>query len=164
MALQSFLGPWHLLQFRNLFVTQTVGLLGRVVQILTNNNVTCMGVRAWLLDGCWIGWLNLLTPYTLHLELQAIHRYFHTLKFTVTQECPQSLHSSLVVSWQRIHNSLTLNFKSNMKSSFHSLIPFLPLFCQLPAPELNSLLQLPALLTYLRGAQLSTRFWFRSKS
>jgi hypothetical protein len=28
-----------------------------------------------------------------------------------------------------------------MKSSLHSLIPFLPLFCQLPTPELNSLLR-----------------------
>jgi hypothetical protein len=28
MALQLFVGPWPLLQFRNLF-TQTVGLLGR---------------------------------------------------------------------------------------------------------------------------------------
>jgi hypothetical protein len=27
-----------------------------------------------------------------------------------------------------------------MKSSLHSLIPFLPLFCQLPTPELNSIL------------------------
>jgi hypothetical protein len=29
MALQPFVGPWPLLQFRNLFFTQTVGLLGR---------------------------------------------------------------------------------------------------------------------------------------
>jgi hypothetical protein len=30
MALQPFVGPWPLLQFRNHF-TQTVGLLGRVI-------------------------------------------------------------------------------------------------------------------------------------
>jgi hypothetical protein len=30
MALQPFVGPWPLLQFRNIF-TQTVGLLGRVI-------------------------------------------------------------------------------------------------------------------------------------
>jgi hypothetical protein len=30
MALQPFVGPWPLLQFRNLFI-QTVGLLGRVI-------------------------------------------------------------------------------------------------------------------------------------
>jgi hypothetical protein len=31
MALRSFFGPWSLLQFRNLFFTQTVGLLERVI-------------------------------------------------------------------------------------------------------------------------------------
>jgi hypothetical protein len=31
MASHPFLGPWPLLQFRNLFFTQTVGLLGRVI-------------------------------------------------------------------------------------------------------------------------------------
>jgi hypothetical protein len=29
MALQTFVGPWPLFQFRNIFFTQTVGLLGR---------------------------------------------------------------------------------------------------------------------------------------
>jgi hypothetical protein len=34
MALQPFVGPWPLLQFRNLFLfTQTVGLLGRVISL-----------------------------------------------------------------------------------------------------------------------------------
>jgi hypothetical protein len=32
MALQSFVGPWPLSQFRKLF-TQTVGLLGRVISL-----------------------------------------------------------------------------------------------------------------------------------
>jgi hypothetical protein len=31
MALQLFVGPWPLLQFRNLFLTQTIGLIGRVI-------------------------------------------------------------------------------------------------------------------------------------
>jgi hypothetical protein len=31
MALQPIVGPWSLLQFRNLFFTQSVGLLGRVI-------------------------------------------------------------------------------------------------------------------------------------
>jgi hypothetical protein len=31
MAVQSFVGPWPLLQIRNIFFTQTVGLLGRVI-------------------------------------------------------------------------------------------------------------------------------------
>jgi hypothetical protein len=36
-----------------------------------NNNVTCKGC-AWLIDGFWIGWSDLLAPYTLHLELQTV--------------------------------------------------------------------------------------------
>jgi hypothetical protein len=31
MALQPFVGPWPLLEFRNFFFTQTLGLLGRVI-------------------------------------------------------------------------------------------------------------------------------------
>jgi hypothetical protein len=38
------------------------------------------------------------------------------------RQCPQS---SLVGSWQQIHNGPTVNFKSHVKSSLHSLIPFL---------------------------------------
>jgi hypothetical protein len=29
MSIQPFVGPWPLLQFRNVLLTQTVGLLGR---------------------------------------------------------------------------------------------------------------------------------------
>jgi hypothetical protein len=32
-----------------------------------------LGGCAWLIDGFWIGWLNLLAPYTHHSELQAIY-------------------------------------------------------------------------------------------
>jgi hypothetical protein len=31
MALRPFVGPWPLLQFRNIFFLQTVGLFGRVI-------------------------------------------------------------------------------------------------------------------------------------
>jgi hypothetical protein len=34
MALQPIVGPWRLLQFRNLFFTQSAGLLGRVISPL----------------------------------------------------------------------------------------------------------------------------------
>jgi hypothetical protein len=57
--------------------------------------------------------------------------------------CASLLHSPLVVSWQRIHKS-HCHFKSHIKSHLHSLIPFLQLFCQLPIPELNSILILTA--------------------
>jgi hypothetical protein len=60
-------------------------------------------------DGFWIGWLDLLTPYSHTSELQAIQRYSHTLQVTVTHTSVLSLlHSPLVVSWQRIHNGFTV--------------------------------------------------------
>jgi hypothetical protein len=42
---------------------------------------------------------------------------------------PLHTQSSLVVSWQRIYNSLTVTSNYTMKTFFHSLINFLPLFC-----------------------------------
>jgi hypothetical protein len=98
--------------------------------------------------GFWIGWLDLLTPYTLHLELQAItvlslfpHFAVHCCKHTRVLR----LHSPLVVSWQWIYNSLTVT-AAHMKSSLHCLIPFLPLFCQLTTSRdsLNSIPLLPS--------------------
>jgi hypothetical protein len=90
---------------------------------------------AWLIDRVWFGWLD-LTPFTLHSELQVIqryrwsthftvHRYTHALGFTVSTNCILAT-----------DNSLTCNFKSHMKSCFHRLIPFLPLFCNC---QLNSI-------------------------
>jgi hypothetical protein len=70
------------------------------------------------------------TPYTL---LRSTFNYssiadLHTLQFTVTQ-CSQS---SLVLSWQRIYNGLTVT-AAHMKSSFDCL-SFL-LIIRLPSPE-----------------------------
>jgi hypothetical protein len=42
-----------------------------VVMCIPLITVTCRG-HAWLIDVFWIGWLDLLTLYTLHSELQAI--------------------------------------------------------------------------------------------
>jgi hypothetical protein len=49
--------------------------------------------------------------------------------------------SSTVVSWQRIYNSLTVTSNHTLKSSFHSLISFLPIFCNC---QLNSVPLLPS--------------------
>jgi hypothetical protein len=59
---------------------------------------------AWLLEGVWIEWLDLLTPYAHHSELQAINYRaiadLHILQFTVTYTSVLSLlHSPLAVSW-----------------------------------------------------------------
>jgi hypothetical protein len=75
-----------------------------------NNDVTCWGCT-WCIDGSWIGWLDLLTPYILKSGLQIIQQYrysppfrFHRCKHTRVL----NLHCPLVVSWQRIYNSLTI--------------------------------------------------------
>jgi hypothetical protein len=39
--------------------------------LLTVYIVTCRGC-AWLIDGFWNGWLDLMTPHTQHSELQAV--------------------------------------------------------------------------------------------
>jgi hypothetical protein len=79
----------------------------------------------------WIGWLDLLTPYTHTSGLQAIQRYRYSTHFTV-HRCTHTLGFSGFPSripatdWQQSH----CHFKSHMKSSLHSLIFFLPLFCK----------------------------------
>jgi hypothetical protein len=69
-------------------------------------------VCAWLIDGFWIGWSDLLTPHTHHSELLAITALLLFPHYTVYHYTNTSilslLHSPLVVSWQRIHNSLTV--------------------------------------------------------
>jgi hypothetical protein len=61
---------------------------------------------------------------TLYIPLVTASNYsaiadLHTLQFTVTHALGSQ--SSLVVSWQRIYNSLTAT-AAHMKSSLHSLI------------------------------------------
>jgi hypothetical protein len=50
-----------------------------VVMLLRNRNLG----GAWVIDGFWIGWLDLLTPYTQYSELQVIQRYRWSTRFTV---------------------------------------------------------------------------------
>jgi hypothetical protein len=72
---------------------------------------------------------TLYTPLRNTINYSAIADLY-TLQFTVTHQCTQS---SLVVSWERIYNSLTA---AHIKSSYHSLISFLPsLFDHLRLPS-----------------------------
>jgi hypothetical protein len=65
--------------------------------------------------------------------------YFHALQFTFAHTHYGS-QSSLVVSWQRIYNSITVT-AAHMKPSLHSLIPFLPfLLKRLLLPTLSILI------------------------
>jgi hypothetical protein len=103
--------------------------------MIIHNILSCVGVT----NRFWIGWLDLLTPYTLHLELQAVKRYcyIHTLQFTVIHTSVLSLLCSpLVGSWQWIHNSLPVT--SNHTWSLLCTGWFLS--CQLPTPETRSIL------------------------
>jgi hypothetical protein len=87
------------------------------------DSVTIYGC-AWLNDWFWIRSLDLLMPYTLNSKLHVILRYRKSTHFIIhryTHSCPQS---SLLLSWQRIYNSITAT-AAYMKSSLHSLIPFL---------------------------------------
>jgi hypothetical protein len=62
---------------------------------------------------------------TLYIQLGATGNYSDTAistRYSSPLHTHQGSQSSLVVSWQRIHNTPT----AHMKSSLHNLIPFLP--------------------------------------
>jgi hypothetical protein len=104
----------------------------------------CMTYR-WVLD--WvIGFIE-----TLHTPLRTIGNYSAIavptlVQVTVTHTSILSLlRFPLLVSWQWFHKS-HCHIRSHMKSSLHSLIPFLPFLLDhlwLPTPELHSILILP---------------------
>jgi hypothetical protein len=62
--------------------------------------------RGITIDGVWIGWLDLSTPYIHHSELQVITAL--SLIYSSRLHTPQCSQSSLVISWQRIYNSITV--------------------------------------------------------
>jgi hypothetical protein len=92
---------------------------------------------AWLIDGFWIGWLDLLTSYTHHSGLQAITALSLFYTFYSSPLHPRVL--SLHESYPGNGFVTVYHFKWHMKSSFHSLISFLS-----------------SILNYIRRAQLST--------
>jgi hypothetical protein len=81
-----------------------------------------------------------VTPYTHNWRLQAITALppSYTL-YSTPLHTHYGSQSSLVVSWQRVYYSLTVTSNKEW-SHFHSLIPFLPLFCNC---RLNSIPLLP---------------------
>jgi hypothetical protein len=71
-----------------------------------HQNVTCRGL--WLLDGIWIGWSDLLTPYIHHLETQTITALLLFPHYTVPVTLFPCLQSSF---FQQIcHSILPLIF------------------------------------------------------
>jgi hypothetical protein len=81
--------------------------------------------------------------YSTHFP---VHRYTHTLGFSV-------LTSRILATVLSQSHS---NFKSHMKSSCHSLIPFLP-FLQLPIPKTRLLFYTPSRLLAMPSYNSSTQ-------
>jgi hypothetical protein len=86
-----------------------------------------VGVCAWLIDGVLDSIYSHLIHSTRNYRKLQRYRYSHSLQFTVTHALGFSVFTSriLATDLQQSH----CHFKSHMKSYFHSLIPFLPLFC-----------------------------------
>jgi hypothetical protein len=83
----------------------------------------------------FLDWMiGFIAPYTFtHSGLLAILRYHHStnFQFTIAHALGLSVFTSCILTMDLSQSHC--NFKSHMKSSCHSLIPFLPLFykCQL---------------------------------
>jgi hypothetical protein len=123
------------------------------------NVMSRLGICSCIMDGFWIGLLDLLTPYTHHSELQAITAL--SLIYTL-HSSPLHTHkdsqSSLVVSWQRIYNSLTVN--SNHEVFFAPPNSFLAIILQLTIPKtrLNSVPLFPSSYPCRLAFRISTLF------
>jgi hypothetical protein len=109
------------------------------------NILSHVGWCAWLIDWFWIGWLDLLTPYTHSSGLQAItalslfphftgHCYTQTLGFSVFTSCILATYVTVLLSLQITHEVFF-----SQRNSFLAISS--QLFCQLQTPEtrLNSL-------------------------
>jgi hypothetical protein len=74
--------------------------------------------------------LDLLTPYS-HTQLRTTGNtataILHTFQFTVAHALGFFIFTSRILTTDLSQSHC--NFKSHMKSSFHRLTPFLPLFC-----------------------------------
>jgi hypothetical protein len=98
------------------------------IMILAITVMTIIMGDVWIIRRVlnWIYWH--LTHTTS--GLQAIHRYRWSTHFTVHR----SVFTSRILATDLRHSHW--NFKSYMKTSFHNVIPFLPLFCNC---QLNSI-------------------------
>jgi hypothetical protein len=100
--------------------------------------------RVWLIRRVlnWmLGFVALLHLRSSGLQAIQRYRYFHTFSSSLFYVHYDS-QFSLAVSWQRIFQS-HWHFKSHVKSSCHSLIPFWPFLLnrlRLPFPELDPVL------------------------
>jgi hypothetical protein len=128
--------------------------LGRSRRRWENNIVSCKAC-AWLTERFWIGWLDLLAHNTRNYNQYSAIVDLHALQFTVTHALGFSVLTSRVPAedLQQSH----CHFKSHMKSSLHSLIPFLPLFCSCQFRTLDSIQFLCSQAHILAGWRLESR-------
>jgi hypothetical protein len=87
-------------------------------------------VLGWIIRRVLDWMIEFIAPYTFttrdYRQYSAVAS-LHTFQFTVTHALGFSVLTSRILATDLSQSRY--NFKSHMKSSFHSLIPFLPLFC-----------------------------------
>jgi hypothetical protein len=109
----------------------------------------------------WIAWLHLLTPYTQYWGLQAITALslIYTL-YSSPLHTTLGSQSSLVVSRQRIYNSLTATSNLTWRLLFTAYF-LLAIILQLPIPKtwLNSIPLLPSSYPGRLASRNSTQFF-----
>jgi hypothetical protein len=83
-----------------------------------------------------IGFISLYTFTVQDYRQHSAIADLHTFQFTVTHALGFSVFTSRILETDLSQSHC--NFKSHMKSSFHSLIHFLPLFCNCQFRRLDS--------------------------
>jgi hypothetical protein len=115
---------------------------------------------AWLIR-FWIEWLDLLTPYTNHSELQAIQRYRYSTHFIVT--VPRALGFSVFTSRILASGFITVSLSFQITKEVFLSEPnsFLAIILQLPIPKirLNSIPLLPSSCPGRLASRISTQFF-----
>jgi hypothetical protein len=90
-------------------------------------------------DGVLARMIGFITPYiftTRYYRQYSAVADLHTLQFTVTHAQGFSVFTGRILATDLSQSHR--QFKSHMKSSCHSLIPFLPLFCNCQFQRLHS--------------------------
>jgi hypothetical protein len=113
--------------------------------------VTIDGFLDWM-----IGFIDTLYTPLNYRQYSAIAD-LHALHFTVTHALGFSVFTSRILTTDLYQSHC--HFKSHMEPSFHSLIPFSPLFCNCQFRRLNSIPLLPSSYPGRLASRNSTQFF-----